>query len=376
MDIRPDKARTMDKKQRTERNLYQRGGIWYARTTVNGRELRRSLQTADRAEAKRRLKAWLSENTVYHGTVRKQFDDVMAEYLASIEGSHKAATVARYETSARMLTAHFAGRWWDQVTTAEAHAYIAERKAQQVSIATIRRDMTTLSQASEYAMERGWGGINVVRQVGKRPLRYRTPTFKRPDDVSVERLISGAYGNIKHLARFLLATGMRMMEGASLTRAQVDFRRAIATLPVTKNGTVRTVDLSDEAMAILRAMPKVEGSDLFFPSISRINGKPHVYRQPSTNWNEQAKALIAKHPKERLAYFNIHALRHLYAIRVLEKGESLYWLQKQLGHGSIKQTEAYLAFLSPTEQEGAKQGSAQSTAQPQRFSLADGDENG
>ena len=366
----------MDKKQRTERNLYQRGGIWYARATVGGQELRRSLQTADRAEAKRRLKTWLAENTVYHGTVRKQFDDVMAEFLASVEGSHKPKTVARYETSARMLTAYFAGHWWDQVTPAEVHAYIAYRKAAQVSIATIRRDMTVLSQASELAMERGWGGINVVRQVGKRPLRYKKPPFKRPDDVSVERLIGAAYGNIKPLSRFLLASGMRMMEGATLTRQQVDFRRATATLPDTKNGTVRTVDLSDEALAILRAMPKVEGTDLFFPSISRINGKPHVYRQPSTNWLESCKIHIAKHPKDKLTYFSIHAPRHLYAIRVLEKGASLYWLQKQLGHGSIKQTEEYLAFLSPTEQESAKQGSAQSTAQPQRFLLAEDAENG
>jgi integrase/recombinase XerD len=54
-----------------------------------------------------------------------------------------------------------------------------------------------------------------------------------------------------------------------------------------------------------------------------------------------------------------HDLRHEYAIRYLETGGSIYTLQKLLGHGSIKQTERYLAYLTPQQQEKVTAGTAQ-----------------
>lgn len=52
--------------------------------------------------------------------------------------------------------------------------------------------------------------------------------------------------------------------------------------------------------------------------------------------------------------FNLHHLRHEYAIRYLEDGGSIYDLQKELGHSSVKTTEIYLAFLSEDQAEAAK----------------------
>lgn len=52
--------------------------------------------------------------------------------------------------------------------------------------------------------------------------------------------------------------------------------------------------------------------------------------------------------------WTIHHLRHLYAVRYLKNGGSIYVLQQLLGHGSIKVTEIYLDHLTPAEQERAK----------------------
>ncbi len=72
----------------------------------------------------------------------------------------------------------------------------------------------------------------------------------------------------------------------------------------------------------------------------------------------------------------IYIIPHIYAIEYLRSGGNLYALQKQLGHGSIRQTEWYLQFLTPEEQERAKSGSAQNPAQVHRFTVANGAENG
>lgn len=359
-------------------NLYRRNGVFYARIQVDGHDIRKSLQTKDRREAERRLKAQLANVSAYHGTVRRSFDDVMADYLLDAETTLKPRTHARYETSALMLADKFAGRWWDSVTKDAVLEYIAERKSSGAKIPTIRRDLTVLSQAAEFAIERKWGGTNPVAQIGKRQLRYKPPVFKRPSPQSEALGIACCYGNLRPLAAFLRATGMRLDEGVNLERGAVDFDRAVATLAETKNSTTRTVSLSADALAILRAQPARIGTKLFFPAIDRVTKEPRPYKQASTNWQEAQRRAEAKAAKEgwRFDRFPLHGLRHLYAIEYLARGGNLYALQRQLGHGSLRQTEWYLQFLSPEEQHGAKYESAQMASHPQRFTLAEDAENG
>lgn len=276
---------------------------------------------------------------------------MLAGFLAEAGTRLKAKTLKRYDTSTLQLSRKFSGRWWDSITKRSVVEYIDERKAEGVKIPTIRRDLTVLSQAAEWAMERGAGGINPVTQLGKRQLRYKAPTFKRPNAQSLEATISAAYGNLKPLARFLLATGMRLDEAATLRWDDVDEKRKVATLTTTKNSRERGVSLSEAALAVLKGQDRI--SDYVFPSRT---GEP--YKQASTNWQE-AKARAQKTAQKegwRYTPFRLHDLRHIYAIDYLASGGNLYTLQRQLGHGTIRQTEEYLKHLTADEAEQAKTG--------------------
>lgn len=344
-------------------NLYKRNGIWYARVQVAGRDRRKSLQTANRVEAKKRLDMFLAQQSPYHGTVRMKFEDVAGDYLADAKTTLKPATHTRYTSSLMTLGETFAGKWWDSITTDALLAYIAERK-KVAKIPTIKRDLTALSQAAEYAIERQWAGTNPVAAIPKRPLRYKTPTFKRPSARSLALGIDCAHGNLRPLARFLLATGMRLEEGTTLKRGQINNQRRTATLTDTKNGSVRTVALNDAAMEVLKVQALF--TNLVFPAIDRVTGEARPYKQASTNWQEAQKRAIDKAQKQGCTFerYRLHDLRHIYAIDYLANGGNIYLLQQQLGHGSIRQTEWYLQFLSPEEQMAAKFGSAQNSAHP------------
>lgn len=337
-------------------NLYVRNGIYYARIQVAGTERRVSLKTADRKEAQRRLRAFLEENSPYHGTIRRTFDDVLSGFLEEARSRLKPKTMRRYDTSAVQLSNKWSGQWWDQVTKASVVEYIDERKKDGVKIPTIKRDLTVLSQAAEFAIERNIGGINPVAQIGKRQLRHTRWTFTRPDDWSLHATIGFAYGNLEPLARFLLATGMRLEEAAQLEWKQIDKLRGSATLYDTKS-VVRGVTLSPEAIAVLDSMAR--DTDYVFPS---RNGLP--YKQASTNWQDAKKRAHKAAQKDGRPYtaFRLHDLRHIYAIDYLVHGGNLYALQKQLGHSTIRQTEEYLDYLTPEEAARAKLGSAQTTA--------------
>lgn len=325
-------------------NLYQRNGIWYARIQVDGREVRQTLKTKNRREAERKLATFLQETSEYHGTVRKKFDDVMDAYLLDAKPRLKPRTLQRYETSAAMLADRFTGLWWDEITKPAVLQYVIDRKADGASIRTVQRDLTVLSQASEYAIEHGVGGLNPVAQLGKRQFRQKKWRFVRPDKASIEFTINAAYGTLPSLARFLYATGMRLDEAATLQWDQVDLIRQSATLYETKNGRPRAVSLSQRALAVLAGQPY--SGPYCFPT--RLGGP---YKQASTNWHEAKRNAQKKAQQEgrKLTPFRLHDLRHLYAIEYLENGGNLYTLQQQLGHSTIKQTEEYLAFLTPEE---------------------------
>lgn len=330
-------------------NLFQRGGIFYARIQVGGVEKRHSLKTKDRREAERRLKAVLAEVSVYHGSTRMSFDDVIDGFLVEAKSRLKPKTYKRYEVSALQLALKWEGQWWDSVTKKAVVEYIDERKAAGAKIPTIQRDLTVLSQAAEWAIEREHGQVNPVRLIGKRQLRYKKPVFVRPNQRSVEAVISACYGNVGPLARFLLATGMRMEEATTLEWGEISFERRAAQLSETKNSTARAVWLSDEALAVLH------GQDRKTRYVFQTrNGEPYV--QASTGFGEAKRRAQKSAQLEgwRFTSFRLHDLRHLYAIEFLAKGGNLYALQRQLGHSTIRQTEEYLQFLTPEEAERAK----------------------
>jgi integrase len=345
-------------------NLYQRGSIYYARIQVAGAERRVSLKTADSREAKRRLSVFLKEASPYHGTIRRGFDEVLAEYLTEAKSRLKAKTLKRYDVSALQLAGAFAGRWWDDITKRAVVEYIDERKAGGTKIPTIRRDLTVLSQAAEFAIERGYGGINPVAEIGKRQLRYTKPQFVRPDERSIETTVAAAYGNIQPLARFLRATGMRLDEAATLPWSSIDEARASATLQDTKSRKTRAVALNADALAVLAGQAK--NSPWPFAAKDRVTGEYRPYKQASTNWQEAKRRAQKAAQKERWRYtpFRLHDLRHIYAIEYLAGGGNLYALQRQLGHGTIRQTEEYLQYLTPEEAKAAIDRSAQKVAQP------------
>ena len=329
-------------------NLYERNGTWYGRIQVGGRDVRKSLRTKNRAEASRRLKVLLAAQSAYHGTIRRTFDQVAAEYMLDAASHLKAKTIARYEQSLDVLTDHFGGRWWDAIDKKAVLEFVNLRKKGDVAIRTIKNDLSVLSGAAQFAMEHDWAAVNPVQQIGKRPLRHKPAVFVCPPEADIELALSCVCGPLEQLCRFLRHTGMRRDEATYLRWQDVDMKRRAATLPETKNGKGRTVALDDAAMAILEGRG---GQGLVF---TRNDGE--VYTGVSQGWREAIyKAqMSAQKERRRFQRFRLHDLRHIYAIEYLRDGGNLYALQKQLGHSSIRQTELYLAHLTPDEQDRAK----------------------
>ena len=340
-------------------NLIKRGGVWYARIQIRGRDVRRSLRTSSRAEAKKRLPAVLAqaEHFRFYGEHRHTWKQAVVEWAAS-GPALSPGTLKRYLVSLGQLRGILDDLFVDEITP-RTIAQIGRRAG--VSNATRRRDITAVSVVLRWCVSQNWREDNPAASWDRSIIRERRDPIVLPELYDIDAVIAAAPGNLARLIRFAQYTGMREEECASLERSQVDLRRAAATLTKTKTNRPRSVPLDERALGTFTGTPPRLGCPFIFwhpPGTRYLNV---ASRFAAVVKRAQAKARAEKRPLPR--GFRFHDLRHWYAVDYLRRGGSIYTLQQILGHSSIKTTELYLAYLTPAEQEQAKAGTAQNPAQ-------------
>ena len=130
--------------------------------------------------------------------------------------------------------------------------------------------------------------------------------------------------------RLLLLTGARKSEVLKARWEYVRLDLRLLIVPLSKSGKPRHIPLSDEAIMLIRAIPRQPGNPWLFPG--HTPGKPlsDVY----VFWNKLRRGL-------ELADVRIHDLRHTFASFLVNAGHSLYEVQKLLGHSDPRTTMRY-----------------------------------
>ena len=142
----------------------------------------------------------------------------------------------------------------------------------------------------------------------------------------------------------LLLTGCRKREILDARWEHVDLERGVLLVPISKSGKPRQVILSEpvkqiflQAKAIFVAHKGQEASDRC----------PWVFPNPDTGkpFSGVYKSWHAARCAVGLQDLRMHDLSHSFASALVNKGNSLYDVQKLLGHSSSRMTERY-AHLS------------------------------
>lgn len=331
------------------RNIYrQKGGqTWWGRIWVGGRELRRSLRTPDEHEALLRVAEWKRE-------LRQQADEgpqptykeaVVLWGQTTLAGADseglKPAARERYLQSARSLDAHFRDARLKDIDKRAIGAYVAERKRQGVTNATIRRDLTALSSIFRASCAAGIWDENPARLWDRTVIRERRRVFTPPTDEEIEAVAAAAATPFGRLIRFAAATGVRMNEAVGLEWRDVRIDRGEVLLARTKTNRPRAIALRSpggDAMPVLTGIPRHLRSALVF-----WHGDGERYRNASGSFRDLVAGVRAR--QEGVQRFRFHDLRHAFAVRWLVAGGDIYALSRHLGHTSVKTTEIYLAWL-------------------------------
>ncbi len=117
---------------------------------------------------------------------------------------------------------------------------------------------------------------------------------------------------------------MRRGEILGLRWSDISFDRHTAYIPLTKNGTSRTVPLSSEALTILRELPR------------SLDGRVFPINGPNLSVIFDKARRIAK-----IDDFHFHDLRHMAITRIAEKLPNLIELSAVSGHKSLAMLKRY-----------------------------------
>ena len=130
--------------------------------------------------------------------------------------------------------------------------------------------------------------------------------------------------------QLLLLTGARKSEILKARWEHIHLEKHLPTVPLSKSNRPRHIVLSDEAVAIIRLLPRRPDCPWLFPG--RTAGRPlsDIY----LFWNHLRRQL-------NLADVRIHDLRHTFASILVNAGHSLYEVQRLLGHRDPRTTMRY-----------------------------------
>jgi len=183
----------------------------------------------------------------------------------------------------------------------------------------------SLSSFFSWAMSQGLADANPIVGTSLAVTKARDRVLTDAELGSIwDALHSDAYGDI---VKLLALTGQRRDEIGSLRWSEVNFDKAVISLPAerTKNSRPHDVPLSDAALSILKARPRLAGRDYVFSS--GANGY--------SSWNTCKQALDARiAAKGAIPAWRLHDLRRTAATQMAELGAQPHIIEAVLNHVS------------------------------------------
>lgn len=192
------------------------------------------------------------------------------------------------------------------------------------------RILAKISALFSKAREWGWAADNPASHIRRNKEMQRDRFLSSEELKRFFRSMDQEPDSLfKSMIWIALLTGVRRDNIRTMKWEQIDFHTRIWTIPRTKNGRPLTVCLPDQAVGVLKNIPRV--SQWVFPSKKSASGHIMDHRRTLNRILKRAE----------ISNLHLHDLRRTLASWMAINGTSLYIIADVLGHSSTRCTQIY-----------------------------------
>ncbi len=309
--------------------LYRRdsSGVYYALVKRGGKQFRRSLKTADRKLAERRLSEFrykVGRLDQIKGAVRTTFAELADRWLAMIRHTLKQSSVDRRLDNIKRLKVHFGNLPVRNITDRTCEDWMTAR-AGKTSASTYNKEREALRLILGLAKREGLLLDNPAlalpsRKMAKRKIDIPSHEQFRQMVAAIRDMDSRAH-DAADLVEILAYSGMRLGEATAILWGDVDFNHGCFTVTGgqrgTKNHEVRTVPIFPALRDLLER----------FQSYRDYESSERIVRI-----NDAKKAICSASKRAALPHYSHHTLRHYFVSNAIERGIDFKTIAAWIGH--------------------------------------------
>lgn len=232
----------------------------------------------------------------------------------------------------RHIRPHMGSRPVTGISFGEVSGWLELKRAESYAPSTCNRMLAVLRSVFRLALQRGViSGRSPCAGVRPFPVPGGRERFLgREEALRLFRELERQSCREAAPLKLLMLTGARKREILRARWRHIDFERGILTVPVSKSGGPRHILLSGAALGVLRGLRATAASEWIFPS-----------RNPDRPISDIFGFWKALRCRLGLGDVRIHDLRHTFASILVSSGQSLYVVQKLLGHKRPETTIRY-----------------------------------
>lgn len=333
------------------------------RLTYQGKKISQGLGSCTHDELARFLPDWVNQVEQFHARLSQGLDPFAEDEKSKKEMTFERFVMEVYLPSARVskkshrddesrlrkhILPYLGEKRFDELNMALVTDVLHSAKAKGLKDATVNRIRALLSVIFNLAIDHELIASNPMKRVKKlqennqierylsdEELQHLMLVLKHPEHYAISNK------TIVAIIKFLLLTGVRKREAMDMQWSDVDFTKSTWLLKFNKSGKARHIALNTDAMAILNALPKIS---------------TYIFANPETGkpYNDIRKTFDKVMQCAGISNMRIHDLRHNFASLAVNSGESLFVVQKLLGHASPQTTQRYAHLQHSTLQNASE----------------------
>jgi integrase len=174
-------------------------------------------------------------------------------------------------------------------------------------------------------------------------LKWEKPRYKPvdklpfiPTEREIDDLIAGCSKQISVFLQLLKETGARLGEAFALKWTDIDTINRTVRITPEKGSEPRIFRISEKLLAMLNRLPKTSNK------VWKHKSARNIERQ----LRKERKRIARKLGNPRILQIHCHTLRHWKATIEYAKTKDILYVQKLLGHKSLKTTIRYIQLVN------------------------------